>query len=209
MTETVHELVPAVCAFRLGWLPDEPQYWTVRTSPVICCRAAETSTKREHPVIRFFSRRAATRMAGAALVVAGSATLARASETQAEINKKSVLEFCDKAFNQKDFEAAKGYFGPQFIDHNPAASGDGTKDIEGIGRFLGFLRSKFPQSRFDVKRVFAEGDYVIVHAHGVREPGTRGRAVVDIFRLDQGKIVEHWDVVQEIPETTPNAHPFF
>ena len=48
--------------------------------------------------------------------------------------------------------------------------------------------------------MFAEGDYVILHVHAVREPGTRGRAIVDIFRLEDGKIVEHWDVAQDIPE---------
>ena len=85
----------------------------------------------------------------------------------------------------------------------------GTKDIEGFKRFLGFLRNRFPQSRFEVKRVFAEADIVIVHSHGVREPGTKGRAIVDIFRLENGKIVEHWDVVQEIPENSPNPHGFF
>jgi predicted SnoaL-like aldol condensation-catalyzing enzyme len=161
-------------------------------------------------VIGSLNRRAVTRLAGAALVLACGGRLAQASDdAQVELNKKSVIEFCDKAFNQKDFEAAKAYFGPQFIDHNPAASGDGGKDIEGIRKFLGFLSNKFPQSHFEIKRVVAEGDYVIVHSHGVREPGTRGRAVVDIFRLDQGKIVEHWDVVQDIPENTPNPHPFF
>jgi predicted SnoaL-like aldol condensation-catalyzing enzyme len=161
-------------------------------------------------VIGFFKRPAATIIAGAALVLASGGTHAQATdEAQVALNKKSVVEFCDKAFNQKDFEAAKAYFGARFIDHDPAASGDGAKDIEGIRRFLSFQRNKFPESRFEIKRVFADGDYVIVHAHGVREPGTRGRAVVDIFRLDQGKIVEHWDVVQDIPENTPNPHPFF
>ena len=158
----------------------------------------------------FFDRGAVPLLVTAGLVLACGNTLSRASDpAQVELNRRSVVEFYDKAFNRKDFEAAKAYFGPQFIDHNPAASGDGAKDIEGIGRFLGFLRNKFPASRFEIQRTFVDGDYVIVHAHGVREPGTRGRAIVDIFRLDQGKIVEHWDVVQDIPETTPNSHPFF
>jgi predicted SnoaL-like aldol condensation-catalyzing enzyme len=101
------------------------------------------------------------------------------------------------------------YFGPQFVKHNPAASGDGTKDIEGIKRFLSFLRSRFPQSHFGIQRVIAEGDHVVIHSHGVREPGTPGRAIVDIFRLEQGKIVEHCDAVQDIPENSPNPRAFF
>jgi predicted SnoaL-like aldol condensation-catalyzing enzyme len=152
-------------------------------------------------------KRAVLLMAAVALVFPLCGPLARATdEPQVEPSKKLVIEFCEKAFNQKDFDAAKSYLGPQFVDHNPGAPADG---IEGIRRFLGFLRSKFPLANFEIKHVFAEGDYVIVHSHGVREPGTPGRAIVDIFRLDHGKIVEHWDVVQDIPEHSPNPHPFF
>jgi len=57
--------------------------------------------------------------------------------------------------------------------------------------------------------VIAEGDHVVIHSHGVREPGTPGRAIIDIFRLEQGKIVEHWDAVQDIPENSPNPRAFF
>jgi predicted SnoaL-like aldol condensation-catalyzing enzyme len=57
--------------------------------------------------------------------------------------------------------------------------------------------------------VFADGDYVILHAHAVREPRTRGNAIVDIFRIEDGKIVEHWDVVQPIPEKAANANGMF
>jgi predicted SnoaL-like aldol condensation-catalyzing enzyme len=94
------------------------------------------------------------------------------------------------------FEAAAKFFGPRYIQHNPSAP-DG---IGGFKAFIGFLREKFPDSRSEIKRAFADGDYVILHVHSVREKDTRGRAIVDIFRLENGKIVEHWDVVQEIPE---------
>jgi predicted SnoaL-like aldol condensation-catalyzing enzyme len=67
-------------------------------------------------------------------------------------------------------------------------------------------QEKFPASRSEIKRVFADGDYVILHVHAVREPGTRGNAIVDIFKLEDGKIVEHWDVVQPIPEKAANAN---
>ena len=121
------------------------------------------------------------------------------------LNKKNVLEFYDQAINQKDFEAASKYLGSRYVQHNPTAP-DGAAGLKG---FLQFLRDKFPASHSEVKRAFAEGDYVILHVHAVREPGTRGRAIVDIFRLEDGKIVEHWDVAQEIPEKPANANGMF
>jgi len=158
-------------------------------------------------MIRLFDRRAVPLLVAAACLLALGSPLARATdESQTERAKATVVAFCEAAFSRKDFDAAKVYFGPQFVDHNPGAPADG---IEGIKRFLGFMRSKFPLAVYEIKRVLAEGDYVVVHAHGVREPGTPGRAIVEIFRLDNGKIVEHWDVAQDIPEHSPNPHPFF
>jgi predicted SnoaL-like aldol condensation-catalyzing enzyme len=57
--------------------------------------------------------------------------------------------------------------------------------------------------------VFADGDYVILHVHNVPTPGARGSAIIDIFRLDDGKVTEHWDVRQEIPEKTANTNTMF
>ena len=122
-----------------------------------------------------------------------------------EANKKTVVEFYEAALNKKDFEAASKFFGPKYIQHNPGAQ-DGP---EGFKAFLAFLREKFPNSHSEIKKVFAEGDYVILHVHAVREPGTRGRAIVDIFRLEDGKIVEHWDVAQDIPEKMPHNNGMF
>ena len=123
----------------------------------------------------------------------------------AESNKKLVLEFYDKALNQKDFEAASKHIGPRYTQHNPVAA-DGP---EGLKAFLGFLREKFPNAKSEIKRVFADGDYVILHVHSVREPGARGSAIVDIFKLENGKVVEHWDVIQPIPEKAANSNGMF
>ena len=130
---------------------------------------------------------------------------AAAADPQQEANKKAVVEFYDKALNQKDFEAASKFIGPRYTQHNPNAA-DGP---EGLRAFLGFLKEKFPASRSEIKRVFADGDYVIVHVHAVREPGTRGSAIIDIFKLENGKVVEHWDVVQPIPEKAANTNGMF
>jgi len=141
-----------------------------------------------------------------AAVLAFAAPPALAADPpQLEANKKMVVEFYEAAINQKDFAAASKFLGPKYIQHNPNAA-DGP---EGLKAFLAFLREKFPNSKSEIKRVFAEGDYVILHVHAVREPGTRGNAIVDIFRLENGKIVEHWDVIQPVPEKAMNPNGMF
>ena len=143
---------------------------------------------------------------GLAIAAQMFATAASAADATAlESNKKAVIEFYQKGLNQKDFEAASKYLGSRYVQHNPTAP-DGP---EGFKAFLGFLREKFPDSHSEIKRAFADGDYVILHVHSVREKGSRGRAIVDIFRLEDGKIVEHWDVVQEIPEKPANSNGMF
>jgi predicted SnoaL-like aldol condensation-catalyzing enzyme len=142
----------------------------------------------------------------AVIALALTALAAGAADAQQqEANKKIVVEFYDKAINQKDFDAASKYLGARYTQHNPNAA-DGP---EGLKAFLQFLKEKFPSSRSEIKRVFADGDYVILHVHAVREPGTRGSAIVDIFKLENGKVVEHWDVVQPIPEKAANTNGMF
>ena len=140
----------------------------------------------------------------AALIMSASAAYA-ADATQMEENKKVVLQLYEAAINQKDFEAASKFLGPYYKQHNPNAA-DGP---EGLKAFLAFLREKFPNYHSDIKRVFADGDYVILHVHNVPTPGARGNAIIDIFRLENGKVVEHWDVRQEIPEKAANANTMF
>ncbi|MGJ7554612.1 nuclear transport factor 2 family protein [Variovorax sp. RB3P1] len=124
---------------------------------------------------------------------------------QQEANRQTVLAFYEKGLNQKDADAALQYVGNRYVQHNPTAA-DGP---EGFRKFVGFLREKFPKSHSDIKRSFVDGDYVILHVNAVREPGTRGNAIVDIFKLENGKIVEHWDVVQPVPETAANNNTMF
>jgi predicted SnoaL-like aldol condensation-catalyzing enzyme len=144
---------------------------------------------------------------GAALVALSfSGNAARAADAaQMEANKKTVVAFYEAAINQKDFDAASKYLGPRYTQHNPTAP-DGPAGLKG---FLVFLKDKFPSAKSEIKRVFADGDYVILHVHAVREPGTRGNAIIDIFKLESGKVVEHWDVAQPIPEKAANDNGMF
>jgi predicted SnoaL-like aldol condensation-catalyzing enzyme len=128
-----------------------------------------------------------------------------ADAAQMEANKKAAMEFYDAAINKKDFEAASKFIGNRYTQHNPGAA-DGP---EGLKAFLGFLREKFPQYHSDIKRAFADGDYVILHVHNIPTPGARGRAIMDIFKFENGKVVEHWDVAQDIPESPRNNNTMF
>jgi predicted SnoaL-like aldol condensation-catalyzing enzyme len=125
---------------------------------------------------------------------------------QLEANKRTVREWNDLAFNQrKPEEAVAKYLGPHYRQHNPGAA-------DGAEPFIGFVKrfaQTYPDFRVEPKRIIAEGDYVVLHSHLILKPGDRGRAVVDIFRLENGKIVEHWDVVQEVPETPANNNTMF
>jgi predicted SnoaL-like aldol condensation-catalyzing enzyme len=127
------------------------------------------------------------------------------SAEQMEANKKAVAEFYEIAVNKKDFEAAVTFLGPRYVQHNPNAA-DGP---EGLKAYIAFLRDKFPDAHSDVIRVFADGDYVIHHVHSVPTPGSRGNAIVNIYKLENGKIVEHWDVIQPVPEKSANNNTMF
>jgi predicted SnoaL-like aldol condensation-catalyzing enzyme len=124
----------------------------------------------------------------------------------AEQNKTAVREFYDLAFNQRQPDAAVAkYVGNSYRQHNPLA-GDGTAPFIG---FVNWLTGANPDLRFHFKRFIAEGDLVVVHSHMVPSKDARGTAVMDIFRLEDGKIVEHWDVLQEVPEKAENPNTMF
>ena len=127
-------------------------------------------------------------------------------DKQLENNKTIVHDYYNMAFNlQKPEEAVARYLGPTYRQHNPGA-GDGSAP------FIAFVKwyvQTYPELHFDFKRIIAEGDLVVVHSHLTLKPGDRGMAVMDIFRLENGKIVEHWDVLQEVPEKSANANTVF
>lgn len=141
----------------------------------------------------------------AMMLPATHAMAADVSKAQQEANRQAVLAFYEKGINQKDADAALAYVGDRYVQHNPGAL-DGP---EGFRKFVAFLKEKYPQSHSEIKRSFTDGNYVILQVHAVRVPGTRGNAIMDIFKLENGKIVEHWDVTQPIPEKTANNNTMF
>ena len=153
-----------------------------------------------HPIVRPVAM-----IAASILMLSLGNGAASAASAQEEANRTVVLAFYQKGLNQKDADAALAHVGDRYVQHNPNAA-DGP---DGFRKFIGFLREKFPNSHSEIKRSFVDGDYVILHVHAVREPGTRGNAIVDIFKLEDGKIVEHWDVVQPVPENPANNNTMF
>lgn len=144
--------------------------------------------------------------AALALGLLSPANPAHAQETAKEkANKAAVLAFYDAALNKLDFEAASKYLGPYYKQHNPTAA-DGAEGLKG---FIAYLKANFPQTHSEVTMSFADGDYVILRVHAIRTPGTAGNAIVDIFRLQDGKVVEHWDSVQPVPDKAANNNTMF
>jgi predicted SnoaL-like aldol condensation-catalyzing enzyme len=80
---------------------------------------------------------------------------------------------------------------------------------EGLKNFIKYLRETQPEYHSEIVRSFADGDYVILHVHNTPAPGAPGKAIVDIFRLEDGKVVEHWDVIQAIPDDPANDNTMF
>jgi predicted SnoaL-like aldol condensation-catalyzing enzyme len=120
-------------------------------------------------------------------------------------NKQTVLDFYEAAFNEKDFDTVAELVGDNYTQHNPQIA-DGP---DGLQARLRHLKETFPALRVEVRRLLAEDDYVVGHVYAVREPGQRGTAIMDIFRLEDGKLIEHWDVMQEIPAEALNPNGMF
>jgi predicted SnoaL-like aldol condensation-catalyzing enzyme len=122
-----------------------------------------------------------------------------------ELNKRVVADFFVTAFAGDPDKAVADHLGDRYIQHNPQAP-DGAEAFTG---FVTWLRGEYPNLKLDIRRVVAEADIVVTHSHLVLEPGTPGRALADFFRLEDGKVVEHWDVIQEIPEESLNPNGMF
>ena len=122
-----------------------------------------------------------------------------------ERHKEIATAFYEAALNRHDFAEARQYMGETYTQHNPNAS----DSPEGFAAFLDFLKENHPQSCGIIKRIWADGDYVIMHILERRHPDDRGDAVVDIFRFENEKIVEHWDVTQSIPEKLAHDNGMF
>jgi len=120
-----------------------------------------------------------------------------------EANKKLVSDMYQELFGDKNTEAIKKYIAEDYIQHNPMAA-DGRQALIDLATkwFQGA-----PKEKIDIQHIAADKDLVFIHLKS--RMGTKTVSVIDIFRIKDGKIAEHWDVMQEVPEKSANSHPMF
>lgn len=150
----------------------------------------------------------------APLLVVGavlSSAIASAAEPVArnvaneEANRQLVLQFYDRFFNRHETQQAATVVAEDYKQHNPNVP-NGKAPF--VGYFSDFFQ-KNPTSHARIVRSATDGDLVYLHVHSSIGEEDRGRAVVDIFRVENGKIVEHWDVIQPVPAKAANDNTMF
>ncbi|MFX0557790.1 nuclear transport factor 2 family protein [Maribacter sp. CXY002] len=127
------------------------------------------------------------------------------AEVLTEKNRKIIEDFADIFYNQKDVaKAFDKYVSEGYIQHN-------SNILDGPKAAIDALKPKFsaPTSSFEIKRILVDGNMAVIHLHARMDNNFKGGAVADFYRLENGKIVEHWDVLQPISDNPINPRPMF
>lgn len=120
-------------------------------------------------------------------------------------NLERVLAMYQQVLIAMDPDAVDDHLPPHYVQHSSLAE----PGLAALKAFLRKVRVESPDARQTIHRSMADGDLVMVHVHVERWPGDPGLAVVDIFRCEDDAIVEHWDVIQPVPEVSPNPNSMF
>jgi len=128
-----------------------------------------------------------------------------ARDAQAGANRALVLEMYHKVLIAMDSSQVDHYLAPDYVQHSSLAA----PGLDALKAFLDHVKRESPGARHVIHRTLADGDMVAVHVHVVRFAGDPGLAVVDWFRCEGGMIVEHWDVIQEVPDKPVNPNSMF
>jgi predicted SnoaL-like aldol condensation-catalyzing enzyme len=141
-----------------------------------------------------------------ALALGGCQTGADPRATLEAANLEKAVYCMDLLENRKDLDASRREcFAENYIQHTPWIP-DGR---EAVLRIFETRFEKYPDFAIEIKRTAADGDLVWIHLHTKRTPDTLGNAVVNIFRMKDGKFVEHWNVGQAVPEESANDNTMF
>jgi predicted SnoaL-like aldol condensation-catalyzing enzyme len=130
-------------------------------------------------------------------------TMLKSVNQQLEENKKLVASLYQEVFGDKNIDAVDKYVGDNYIQHNPAVA-DGKEALKAA---LQVWFKDAPKENIDIRHIGADGNFVYIHTKS--KQGNKTISVIDIFRIDGGKVVEHWDVMQEVPAKAANDHPMF
>jgi predicted SnoaL-like aldol condensation-catalyzing enzyme len=117
-------------------------------------------------------------------------------------NKAMVTYFYDQLFNQHNLSVIDACIGPVYIQHNP-------RFADGADALRQFIESQPPGGHNTIVRVTGQADLVMIHHHSIPTAGGSGTAIMDVFRVSEGKIVEHWDVIEPVPATTASGNDMF
>ena len=131
--------------------------------------------------------------------------MTRIRTSQEEANLELVRNVYELVLKPLDSSRVDDFMAPGYIQHNPVA----TSGAQGLKDFLDWARPLSPHAEHRVKRMFVDGDYVIAHVHVIINPGDRGNNVIDIFRIKDGKVQEHWDACEAIPEKIAHDNGIF
>jgi predicted SnoaL-like aldol condensation-catalyzing enzyme len=122
-----------------------------------------------------------------------------------EANKKNAIAFYRTAYLGDPFKAVEMYVGAEYIQHNPLVGNGKQAFID----YFTEMATRYPSKEIEFVRAVAEGDLVALHARQIW-PGNEEYVTMDFFRFDaEGKIIEHWDAIQEVPNETKNGNPMY